>query len=63
VRYTIEEIVRPLFNKSVIFVEFPVDKFSNFTCEGLAIYLMYLNDENEPEIVKGFESKDMIRRD
>jgi hypothetical protein len=45
VRYSLQELLVPLFNNSVIFVEYPINVFDSFSCTPLTLYIMYY-DEN-----------------
>jgi hypothetical protein len=57
VRYTLQELLLPLFNNSVIFVEYPIHEFANFSCDPLTARLMMYDDNNIPIVINTFDSK------
>jgi len=47
----------PLFNNSVIFVEYPINVFDSYTCDPLALHLMYYDDANNAVPLVSFSSQ------
>jgi hypothetical protein len=63
VRYTLQELLLPLFNNSVIFVEYPINKFETYNCENVTISLRYYDETDQPSLIYRFDSSFFGRRD
>ena len=53
----------PLFNNSVIFVEYPINKFETYDCSKVTISLRYYNETDLPDLVYTFNSSFFGKRD
>lgn len=63
VRYSLQDLLVPLFNNSVIFVEYPINKFQSYDCSNVTISLRYYDDEDHPSLIYQFNSSFFSKRD